>query len=174
MTFRDPAGERRDLEGNLLFFPDAGVSEMSSRILDLLLSAQRGLRSRFDDFRRALDRRDEEAYRVALADFHAQLRRWTEAEERSLVPGVLRAGIAGRDPHRELAVEYVQLRELTRYLLSQVEERAPVSDVLGLAENLDRRLAAHESGMRNVYYPAAARALAPEELRTLEEAKPPD
>lgn len=174
MTARNPGGERREAEGNLLFFPDAGVREMSSAVLDLLLSAQRGLRSRFDDFRRALERRDEEAYRVALADFHAQLRRWTEAEERWLVPAVLRAGVAGRDAHRELVVEYVQLRELTRYLLSQVEERAPISDVLGLAENLGRRLIAHESEMEKVYYPAAAGCLTVEESRYLEAARPPE
>jgi hypothetical protein len=149
-------------------------TEEPSRNLALLLSAQRSLRSRFDDFRHALERRDEEAYRVALADFHLQLRRWTEAEEHSLVPAVLRAGVPGRDPHRELSVEYVQLRELTRYLLSQVQERAAISDVLGLSDNLDRRLAAHESEMEKVYYPAAAGLLTTEEQHALEAARPPE
>ncbi len=152
---------------------DSGADE-PKEILALLLSAQRALRSRFDDFHRALERRDDEAYRVALADFHVHLRRWTEAEEASLVPAVLRAQIPGRDPHRELSVEYVQLRELTRFLLSQVEERAPVSDVLGLAENLERRLTAHESEMEKVYYPAAAAVLTGDEIRALESAKPPE
>ncbi len=153
---------------------DQGHERSSATDLSLLLSAQRSLRLRFDDFSRALERRDEEAYRVALADFHEQLRRWTEAEERWLVPAVLRAGVPGRDPHRELSVEYVQLRELTRYLLSQVEERTAISDVLGLSDNLNRRLGAHESEMEKVYYPAAAGSLTTEEQHALEAAKPPE
>jgi len=142
--------------------------------LDLatLLSAQRGLRSRFEDFRRALERRDEEAYRVALTDFHACLRRWTEAEEKALLPAVLRAGVPGRDPQRELRLEWVQVRELTRSLLWQVNERARLSDLLGFTENLARRLAAHESEMETVYYPAAAATLRGDEWTSLAEAAP--
>ena len=141
-------------------------------IAQSLLSAQAGLRSRFDDFRRALDRRDEEAYRLGLTDFHQSLRRWTEAEETALLPAVLRAGIAGRDPRRELRLEWVQLRELTRYLLSQVNDRAPIGDILGFAENLERRFAAHEWEMATVYYPAAAPLLTGEEWKVLIEASP--
>ncbi len=140
--------------------------------LHLLLSAQRALRSRFDEFRRALDRRDEEAYRLALTDFHRCLVRWTQAEEQALLPAILRASIAGRDPQRELRLEWVQVRELTRYLLSQVTERAPIADILGLAENLERRLAAHESEMERVYYPAAVPLLTLEERRILQDAAP--
>ena len=128
---------------------------------------QQALRSRFDDFRRALDRRDAEAYRLGLTDFHNCLRRWTEAGEKALLPAVLRAGIAGRDPQRELRLEWVQLRELTRYLLSQINDRAPIGDIMGFAENLERRFAAHESEVRNVYYPAAAGALTSEEWKIL-------
>jgi hypothetical protein len=137
-----------------------------------LLAAQRSLRDRFDDFRRALDRRDEEAYRLALSDFHLCLRRWTEAEEQALLPAVLRAGVPGRDPRRELRLEWVQLRELTRYLLSQVHERASAADLLGFTENLDRRLTAHESEMESVYCPAAASELTPDEWMILGEAAP--
>jgi len=140
--------------------------------LEGLIEAQRALRDRFEDFRRALERRDGEAYRVALADFHACLRRWTEAEEKALLPAVLRAGVPGRDPHRELRLEWVQVRELTRYLLSQANERGSLADLLGLADNLERRLAAHESEMEGVYYPAAAAALAIPEWETLAEAAP--
>jgi len=140
--------------------------------LEGLVAAQGSLRSRFDDFRHALERRDEEAYRVALADFHACLRRWTEAEESALLPAVLRAGLPGREPGRELRLEWVQVRELTRYLLSQVSERARLSDLLGFTENLARRLAAHESEMETVYYPAAAASLTPEEWARLEGAAP--
>jgi hypothetical protein len=139
-----------------------------------LLSAQRALRARFDDFRRALERRDDEAYRVALADFHRCLVLWTQAEETALLPAILRTGVPGRDPNRELHLEWVQIRELTRYLLSQVTERAPISDVLGLSENLQRRFAAHESEMESAYYPAAASRLLPEEWTILAEGAPPE
>ncbi len=139
----------------------------------ILLSAQRALRSRFEDFRGALARRDEEAYRVALADFHACLRRWTEAEERALLPAVLRAGLAGRDTRRELSLEWVQLRELSRFLLDQVAGRAPISDILGLADNLGRHLAAHEAEAESVSYPAAARGLTAGEWEILQDATPP-
>lgn len=139
-----------------------------------LVAAQRGLRTRFEDFRRALDRRDEAAYRLALKDFHEHLRRWTTAEERVLLPVLARTSFPGRDPQRELKLEYVQIRELTRYLLSQIDERAPIADVLGLVENLDRRLSAHETEMEKVYYPSAASLLTPEERRLLNEAAPPE
>jgi hypothetical protein len=140
--------------------------------LEGLMEAQGALRSRFDDFRRALDRRDEEAYRLGLTDFHDCLRRWTEAQERSLLPAILRAGIPGRDPQRELRLEWVQLRELTRHLRSQVMERAPMGDILGFTENLARRFAAHESDLQNVYYPAAAHRLTAEEWTLLAAAAP--
>jgi hypothetical protein len=149
-----------------------GEGATIATITQTLRSAQAGLRSRFDDFRKALDRRDEEAYRLGLTDFHQSLRRWTEAEETALLPAVLRAGIAGRDPRRELRLEWVQLRELTRYLLSQVNDRAPIGDILGFAENLERRFAAHESEMASVYYPAATPRLTEEEWRILSEASP--
>jgi hypothetical protein len=138
-----------------------------------LLAVQKGLRGRFDDFRRALERREDDACRLALADFHAQLTRWTAAEERVLLPALARAPFPGRDPQRELRLEYVQIRELTRYLLSQIGERAPLADVLGLVENLERRLAAHESEMEKVYYPSAAPLLTPDEWRLLGDSAPP-
>jgi hypothetical protein len=139
-----------------------------------LLEAQAGLRSRFDDFRQALERRDEEAYRLGLTDFHDCLRRWTEAEEKALLPAILRTAIPGRDPQRELRLEWVQLRELTRYLLSQINDRAPMGDILGFTENLARRFAAHESDLQNLYYPAASGALTVGEWAILAEAAPKD
>ena len=138
-----------------------------------LRSVQESLRTRFDDFRQALDRRDEEAYRAALADFEERLRRWTGAAEGVIVVAAGRAGIAGQDPARELRLEYVQLRELSRYLLALVVERAKIADVLGIAENLERRLAAHEKGLSDVYYPACAAILTAEEWRMLGDAAPP-
>ena len=140
---------------------------------DELLAVQKGLRGRFDDFRRALERREDDACRLALADFHAHLTRWTAAEERVLLPALSRTSFPGRDPQRELRLEYVQIRELTRYLLSQIGERAPLADVLGLVENLERRLAAHESEMEKVYYPSAAPLLTPDEWRLLGDSAPP-
>jgi hypothetical protein len=140
---------------------------------DELIAVQKGLRGRFDDFRRALERREDDACRLALADFHAHLSRWTAAEERVLLPALSRTSFPGRDPQRELRLEYVQIRELTRYLLSQIGERAPLADVLGLVENLARRLAAHESEMEKVYYPSAAPLLTPDEWRLLGDSAPP-
>ena len=43
-----------------------------------------------------------------------------------------------------------------------------MADVLGLVENLGRRLAAHEREMETVYYPAAAEALEASERAELE------
>ncbi len=140
--------------------------------LEILLSAQRALRSRWEDFRQALNRRDQAAYELALKDFHDQLLRWTAEEEKVLLPALARVDLLGRDAQRELRVEYVQIRELTRYLLSQVSGRARLGDILGFVENLERRLAAHESEMEKVYYPAVAPVLLPEERRLLEEASP--
>jgi hypothetical protein len=143
------------------------------RPLDGLLSASQALRSRFDDFQQALDRRDVDAYRLALDDFHRHLVRWTHAEEEALLPAILRAGVPGRDPSRELKLQWVQVRELTRYLLEQVNSSAPLGDVLGFAENLKRRLAAHLSEMDGVYYPAAAPLLSDTDWEALADAAPP-
>jgi hypothetical protein len=140
--------------------------------LEGLLAAQEALRSRFDDFRRALDRRDGPAYRFGLADFHQSLCRWSQAEEAALLPAIVRAGIPGRDPKRELHLEWVQLRELTRFLLSVVADPGRLPDTLGITENLARRISAHESELERVYYPAAAAVLTAEEWKILVEAAP--
>jgi hypothetical protein len=150
------------------------VQEGSTEALALLTRAQAALRGRFDEFRRALDRRDDEAYRVALADFHERLAAWTAAEERALLPALDRARLADRSPRHELRLEYVQLRELTAHLRREVEGGGRLSDVLGFVENLSRRLAAHEMGNAEVYYPAAADRLTEEERNALQGAAPPD
>ena len=126
------AGLRADRAGNRrrLTVKDA---------LSLLNAAQRALRSRLDDFRRAFGNRDQAAYVLALADFHECLQRWTLAEEKALLPALRRAGFPDRDPQRELSLAYVQLRELSRHLRMQIETRAPMADILGLIENLSRR-----------------------------------
>jgi Hemerythrin HHE cation binding domain len=139
---------------------------------DTLLLAQQALRSRFDDFRQAFDRNDRTALQVALLDFEEQFRRWTEAEEKTLVPALTRNGIPGRDPQRELHLEYVQIRELTRYLVRQLGEGIRANDLAGFVENLDRRLRAHESEMEQVYYPAARTILTAQELSILDSARP--
>ena len=140
--------------------------------MEQLLAPQRLLRSRFDDFRGALERRDRAAYELALRDFEAALRSWTQAEEQVLLPVLARVGVPGRDPQRELRLEYVQVRELTRYLLEQVGKDAAIGDILGLVENLARRLAAHEGEMERIYYPAAELALTEEDRRRLAAAAP--
>jgi hypothetical protein len=142
--------------------------------LDILLATQRALRSRFDEFKLAFQRANTTAMGVALRDFEAHLVRWTEAEEKSLVPAVVRAGIEGRDPKRELRLQYVQIRELTRFIVLQIAEGAPLRDLNGYVENLDRRLHAHESEMERVYYAPASEHMTDEEWRSLESARPPD
>ncbi len=144
----------------------------AARSLEWLLAGQRALRSRFDDLARALRRNDATALDVALQDFERHLVRWTEAEEQALLPAVARVVIPGRDPRRELRLEYVQIRELTRFLARQREDRIRPSDLLGFLENLDRRLHAHEREMQSVYYPVAAGSLTAEEWSVLEGARP--
>ena len=134
-----------------------------------LLEGQRALRARFDDFRQALRRNDRTAASVALDDFLHHLERWTEAEEAALVPAVVRANIVGRDPRRELRLEYIQIRELTRFIQRALAEK---SDAGGYVDNLDRRLHAHEMQNITVYYPSAAATLTEEEWAVLEAARP--
>jgi hypothetical protein len=142
--------------------------------LDQLLAAQRALRSRFDDFQHALRNENRPAMEVSIVDFERHLRAWTEAEEKALVPAVIRAKIAGRDSRRELRIEYVQIRELTRYIAQQISEHLPSMNIIGYVENLDRRLHAHESEMESVYYAAAAPLLTDEEWSVLQAARPAD
>jgi hypothetical protein len=140
--------------------------------LEGLLAAQRALRSRFDDFQRALRNDNRPAIEVALADFEQHLQRWTEAEEKALLPAIERADIPGRNSRRELRLEYVQIRELTRYLVRQINEGIRPGNLLGFVENLDRRLHAHEKEMGQVYYPSAEPLLTAEEWEVLERARP--
>lgn len=141
--------------------------------MTFLLSVQRALRTRFDEFRLAMRRENTTAAEIALDDFERHLRRWTEAEEQVLIPALQRAQIPGRDVRRELRLEYVQIRELTRFLLQQIREGIHSSNLVGYLENLDRRMHAHEAEMENVYYPAAESMLTEEEWKVLEAAKPP-
>lgn len=138
----------------------------------VLGDAQRALRNRFDDFQKAFERRDEAAARVAILDFHARLREWTAALESTLLPALAAASSPRRDLQRELSLDFVQLRELTRYLIEQIADRAALSDILGLIQNLDRRLLAHASQMETVYVGAATAVLTPEGWRSLEKARP--
>lgn len=140
----------------------------------MLLSAQRALRSRFDEFRLALQRENTTAAEVALDDFEKRFRRWSEAEEAALMPALVRAAIPGRDVRRELRLEYVQIRELTRFLLQQIREGIRPTQLAGYVENLQRRLSAHEGEMQRVYYPAAEKTLTADEWKILEDARPSD
>ena len=138
-----------------------------------LLDVQHSLRSRFDEFRTALRRENITAAEIALDDFDKRFRQWSEAEEQALIPALVRAQIPGRDVRRELRLEYVQIRELTRFLLQQIREGIRSSHLTGYVENLERRLVAHESEMTRVYYPAAEQTLTADERRVLEAAQPP-
>ena len=148
------------------------AGEGAPRTLEWLLAGQRALRARFDDFARALRRNDVTALDVALQDFEHHLVRWTTAEEQALLPALIRVSIPGRDPRRELRLELVQVRELTRFLIRQRADRIRPSDLTGYVENLDRRLTAHERELTKVYYPAAAAALNEEEWMVLEGGRP--
>ena len=143
-----------------------------ARSLDWLLAGQRALRARFEDFARALRRGDATALDVALQDFEHHLIRWTAAEDEALLPALIRADIPGRDPRRELRLELVQIRELTRFLIRQRDDRIRPADLTGYLENLNRRLTAHERELTKVYYPAAASTLSDEEWTVLEGARP--
>ena len=143
-----------------------------TRSVEWLLEGQRALRDRFDDFAGAMRRNDKTALDVALFDFEQHLRRWTEAEETALIPAVSRVEVPGRDPRRELRLEYVQLRELTNFISRGRADKAQPSELLGYVENLDRRLTAHERENRSVYYPVAAGSLTEEEWAILEAARP--
>jgi hypothetical protein len=145
---------------------------MEPHSVESLVSAQRALRSRFDDFLQALRHKNRTALEITLFDFDQQLRRWTEAEEASLVAAVERAGVAGRDPRRELRLEFVQLRELTGFIANQIAAGIRAHDLTGYVENLDRRLRAHEEGLRSVYYPAASNSLTEGEWAALLAARP--
>ena len=83
-----------------------------------------------------------------------------------------RVEIPGRDPRRELRLEYVQLRELTNFISRGRADKAQPSELLGYVENLDRRLTAHERENRSVYYPVAAGSLTEDEWAILEAARP--
>ncbi len=109
---------------------------------------------------------------VALVDFERHFRRWTVAEEQALVPALQRAAIPGRDVKRELRLEYVQIRELARFLVQEIGEGIRSSHLTGYVDNLDRRLHAHEKEMAQVYYPAAESNLTAEEWAVLEMARP--
>lgn len=145
---------------------------MEPHSVDSLFAAQRALRSRFDDFRQAVRNNDRTAVQVALIDFDEQLRRWTAMQEEFLIPALLRAGVPGRDPRRELHLEFVQLRELSGFIRRQVEAGDRVRDLVGYIDNLDRRLRAHDDGLRSVYYPAALKTLNADEWVELLAARP--
>ena len=137
-----------------------------------LVEVQRALRSRFDEFRLALQRENTTAAEVALDDFEKNFRRWSEAEETALIPALVRAAVPGRDVRRELRLEYVQIRELTRFLLQQIREGIRPTQLAGYVENLQRRLSAHEGEMQRVYYPAAEKILTADEWKILRDAEP--
>ena len=143
-----------------------------ARSIEWLLAGQRALRARFDDFARALRRNDTTALDVALNDFEQHLVRWTAAEEEALLPALVRADIPGRDPRRELSLEFVQIRELTRFLVRQRADRIRLDDLSGYLENLNRRLTVHERELTKVYYPAAVGVLTEDEWKVLESARP--
>jgi hypothetical protein len=124
-----------------------------------LFAPQRALRERFEAFRRALDAGDRVATEIVLLEFERGLRRRIELELRVLQPALATVALPGRNARRELEMQYVQLRELVRNLAQRIAANSPRSETIGFAENLDRRLSAHEAELERVYYPAAWPAL---------------
>src|SRR4029079_2829936 len=120
----------------------AALDYKMTRSLESLLAIQRSLRSRFDDFRQAFQRANTTAMGVGLQDFEQNFVRWTEASERAWLRAIVRANVPGRDPRRELRLEYVQIRELTRFVMRGITEGMPYGDLAGYVENLERRLRA--------------------------------
>ena len=133
------------------------MSEPHARELDVqaLLAPQRVLRGHFERFRSALAAGDRVSMELVLAAFEHGLRRRIELELRVLQPALARVSIPGRDARRELEMQYVQLRELVRTLAQRIATNAPRGESIGFADNLDRRLGAHEAELERVYYPAA-------------------
>ena len=133
------------------------MSESEARELDVqaLLAPQRGLRAQFESFRRALAAGDRVSTELVMAGFEHGLRRRIELELRVLQPALARVSFPGRDARRELEMQYVQLRELVRNLAQRIAANAPRGETIGFADNLDRRLSAHETELERVYYPAA-------------------
>jgi hypothetical protein len=141
--------------------------EQVSDEVHTLLAPQRRLRASLAAFRRALEPNDRSAMELCLCEFELGQRRRIELELRVLQPVLARVPFAARDARRELELQYVQLRELTRHLAVRIASNAPLGEIMGFAENLDRRLAAHESELESVYYPAALAALSAEDRRAL-------
>lgn len=144
------------------------------RSLDWLAAAERTLHARLADVLGAVAHEQRTAVEVALSDFEQHLRRWTEAEEVALIPAVERVGVPGRDARREIHLEFVQLRELTAFLVRQIAGGLRLRDLAGYFENLDRRLRAHDEALATTYYPIAAKTLTPDEWALLERARPVD
>lgn len=137
------------------------MSEVSANELGLhaLLAPQRALRARHEAFRRALRAGDRVTAELELGAFELGMRRRIELESRVLLPALAQVAVPGRDARRELVMQYVQLRELLRNLAQRIASAAPPSEILGFADNLERRLSAHETELATVYYPAAWSAL---------------
>lgn len=103
----------------------------------------------FGRFLQAAFTGQREAASHAIAAFDGRLRRHTETEEATvlarpsgkLVPS--EAETRADRLARELAVEHVQVRELSGILVRRLSEDAPIEEVRALAGNLARRWDAH-------------------------------
>jgi hypothetical protein len=132
-----------------------------------LCTSRLALSKRFDELRSALEH-DSGAGRVSAARaFETELHRRTGIERRLLLPLLTRSSVPGRDARREIETQHTQLGDLARHLHERVASGAAQGVLLGLIENLSRRLVAHASELDVVYFPAIAPLLAEDDRRAL-------
>jgi hypothetical protein len=143
-------------------------------------AAHAGLEERLGAFLTLLGKGDVDGAAEAIADFDAALRAYTEAKERWLYPpreGARLAPAENETPqealYRQLALEHVQLKELSGMLSRVVAEKRDLEGARRLVGRLLGRWDSHAARTLTEALPAsetlaaearaaAARAIAPE------------
>jgi hypothetical protein len=138
------------------------VTDAAPPLAELLEQDHRRLDDLFGAFLGAGDR--ESAAR-AIGEFDQALRRHTRLEEEFLFPRE-RAKLVASDAEtdgerlvRELALEHVQIRELSGMIVRQLGPGGDPRGVPGLAASLARRWDAHTSREEGDAFPAALGSL---------------
>ena len=124
---------------------------------------------RLDDlFGAFLGAGDRESAAGAMGEFDDALRRHTRLEEEFLFPRERGEKLVASDTEtvrerlgRELALEHVQIRELSGIIVRQLGPGGDPRGVPGLAASLARRWDAHTSREERDAYPAALASLDP-------------
>jgi len=139
------------------------VTDAAPSLAELLEQDHRRLDDLFGAFLAAGDR--ESAAR-AMGEFDEALRRHTRLEEEFLFPRERGEKLVASDTEtdrerlgRELALEHVQIRELSGMIVRQLGPGGDPRGVPGLAASLARRWDAHTSREEGDAFPAALRSL---------------